>query len=208
MKKILGLLAIAAIMVGMLAGPAAAATVDAGVLTGTATVGKTGPCGEDGGLGLPDPLNTKQAYYGLSTLDQGPLGDASVISATQGQIGDLEICGQLGDVLGIGAACGMSRGHGGTGSATVGTLSAALSNVGWPATAGGTLPVTGRATVAGKGDVQLTAVVQAQGGAACVGKGGDKSGNGEGNGTGATSFAVVGSYTMGGPVVDEHPKGS
>lgn len=205
MKKFIAVLSFAALAMAALALPAAAANdVDAGVLSGQARVGKASVCAEadDQGIGLPVLNGVKTGTWALDTTQPGLLGVApgAVVSATQG-LGDLNACGALGAVAGIGAACGMSHGHSGSGDVDMDNGEhVALSNVGWAATAGGTLPVAGRATPDGKSDVQLLAVVQAQGGAGCISKDGDdasKTG-------GATVFQVAGAYTMGGPVLVEY----
>ena len=86
--------------------------------------------------------------------------------------GDLVADGDLGPIAGVlGAACGASSGTSGDGTFAHHTLS----DLGWAATAGGTLPVTGNYDGG-----TVVAVVQAQGGAACV------------SDAGAEEFQVVG----------------
>lgn len=92
---------------------------------------------------------------------------------------NINAAGKLAPVMGIGAACGMSQGLAGVGNLTTPSNggNAALTGVGWPASAGGTLPLTGTYTIvtpgAGKKGAAgntgpLVGVVQAQGGAGCV----------------------------------------
>lgn len=187
MKKIVLLAAVAALFVSMLAVPASAHPVDVGVFgPGTADVGKT-PCGAGGGgLGLPNLNGKKNAYYGFNT---------PVTSAGHGA-GNLNICGRLENVLGnvadgLGAWCGMSKAHSGVGTLKdgAGAVHFNLSQVGWKATAGGTLPVMGKYAghVGNSVTGTLYAIVQAQGGAGCV----NKNGNGSDKG-GAVQFTVVG----------------
>lgn len=179
MKKIVLLVAIVA-MLAAIAGPAAAAPApDAGVLTGVAKVSRDVPsattCGNGStGLGLPGLTGGTGSYQLVTDPSSTPPG--SVTGLVHGD-GLLDVCGKLGPVAGVGAACGMSEGSAGTGS----VYEHSLSDVKWPATAGGTLPVTGDVDT---GDENLVAVVQAQGGAACA------------NSSGATQFTVVGVWAV------------
>jgi hypothetical protein len=149
--RLIAVLAVAALSVMALAVPAAAHQ-GVGVFTGTATVTP---------LGLPIiDGNGETGTWELHTTVTGT------------QSGALDAKGNLGPALGVlGAACGSSSGSDGAG--TFGHDS--LSNLGWVATAGGTLPVTGNWNTTGT----VVAVVQAQGGAACASNSAD-------------SFTVVG----------------
>lgn len=162
--RLIAAVAFAVLAVSALAAPAFAA--DAGVFTGKATVGDAGTCAAPSGNGLHFPVvgPARTGYWALNTDTTSVLNGAGSLSA----------CGQLGpvEVVNVGAYCGVSRGHSGSGTANGGTLT----NVEWKASAGGTLPVT--AELNGQ---PLVAVVQAQGGAPCAG-------------AGATGFDVVGAY--------------
>jgi hypothetical protein len=207
MKMRIAMVAAFVLVIGMMAGPAFAATADSGVFAGTASVGKvkTGACDANnftpslsgGGLGLPSlATNGKTGWFTLSApspvdLDaNGTPEHAGAFQTVANGAGALNACGQLGPVLGlVGAACGVSTGHSGFGRAAAGAFSVKLTNVGWPTSAGGTLPVVADAqngTETGK----AVALVQAQGGAACLGK----SGNATSKSGGATGFTVVGVF--------------
>lgn len=195
MKKIVLLAAVAALFVGMLGAPASAHPDEAGVFTGTAAVGKSGSCAQDGtgsvsGAGLGFPVlaeNGKTGYWTLNTVITG------LVHGTLAT-GQLRSCGLLAPTAGlIGAACGVSEGHSGKGTVALGgTDHISLTNLGWITSAGGTLPVTGNTTDAGTKNKNGTvvALTQAQGGAACA----TKSGSGAGKTGGATEFTVVGVF--------------
>lgn len=170
MKKILGLMAIAAMMVGMLAGPASAG---AGVFAGNAQVSQgSAPCGTGSpGLGLPALNQNKNGSYRLVT---------AVTDVINGS-GTLDICGKLTSVAGIGAACGMSKGYAGTGSIVGANGTASLTNVGWKFSVGGTLPIIGN--VSGAKNGKLYSIAQAQGALPCL----DKA---------AQNFTVVGVFVV------------
>lgn len=220
MRKTRVVVALAATM-AMVASFALPALADSDVGTvgpGTAEVGsfftsgptQAGDCtiGRDGapnpGLYLLNPLDPR-------TIDrQGVFKLVTRVTAALRGGGLLSICGYLSPVdatavddekpqkkdEGLGAACGMSQGHDGTGKIAWDpggpVASSSLTHVGWLATAGGTLPV--------KGDVQdnpsttdktklksglLLAQVQAQGGQDCVL-----------NANGAKSFQVAGAFEV------------
>lgn len=106
----------------------------------------------------------------------------------------LDLVGQLGPVLGIGAACGMSAGFGGNGRLESDNDSVLyVSDLGWPFTVGGVLPVTGLYTVgSGKNEQvekpemgRVLGLVFAQGGLSCI----KNPFSGEG---GASQFNVMG----------------
>ena len=156
MRKLGALLVLGAMALGMLAGVANAADVI--VAQGApAVVGKvsydanctTDPTG--GGIGLPVVNGTKSAYYRFN----GP------ITALNAGAGTLTACGDLSDVAGIGAACGMSKGSNGFGSADFSGTSndATLSNLAWEASTASVFVVTGTATPGGA----VKAVVSARG---------------------------------------------
>lgn len=160
--RMIALFAVAAVAMAALAGSASAlpaANSGVGVFTGTATVAP--------GLLLPSATTPVSGTWTLATTVTGvPVSGA------------LNAGGGLSPVANIGAACGISNGHSGTG-----TFAGAynLTDLGWASSAGGTLPVTGHyqkigglATDSGP----VVALVQAQGGSQCT--------------TGATSFTVVG----------------
>jgi len=197
MKKIVLLAAVAALFVSMMSLPALADS-GIGVLSGTADVGRidNGGCDEDtvdgDGLYLPGVNDADPGYYRLN---------ATTVSAP-GATGSINVCGELGAVAvpqvgDVGAACGMSRGHSGSGTAStsIPAQTLTLSNVGWPATAGGTLPIEGDYSVAnaklvgGTNGGEIVGVVQAQGGANCVA-------GPHNTGQGAQSFTVVGVYAL------------
>lgn len=165
MKKFLAMAAVAALAVAMLALPASAAETDVGVFTGTATVAEdAGP----NGLHLPSATPHTGSWSLSTTVDTLLHGSGLTLNAS----------GKLSPVAGVGAACGVSNGHSGTGSLTGGIT---LSDIGWVTSAGGTLPVTGHYVGSAATDSgPFVAVTQAQGGAACA------------NAGGATSFTVVG----------------
>lgn len=147
--RLIALLAVVAMAV--MAAPASADT-GVGAFIGTATVSP--------GLHLPG-VPTVSGSWSL-------LVDVTGVPAS----GTLDASGDLGPIANVlGAACGASEGSNGSG--TFGHHS--LTDLGWAATAGGTLPVTGNYD----GGV-VAAVVQAQGGAACV------------SDAGAEEFQVVG----------------
>jgi hypothetical protein len=143
--RLIASLAIAVVAVAAMALPAAAVAdnSDVGAFTGVANVTP---------LGLPGTSPVTGSWSLVTTLTSAVAG-----------AGTLNASGGLSPVANIGAACGMSHGH--SGSGTAGAYN--LSNLGWVATAGGTLPVTGHYTVAG-GSGPVVAIVQAQGGANCA----------------------------------------
>lgn len=169
MKKILMLAAVVA-MLAAIAGPASAA--DVAVFNGTANVGTSfnTACDASGaavatGKGLYLPLiNDHSGTFSLHTTSW---------TATAGS--GLDVCGTLAPGAStLGASCGSSSGSG-QGQIQGGP---AIDSIGWPQSAGGTLPVVGSA-----GGQTVVGVVQAQGGAGCVEmKPAD----------GATEFVVVG----------------
>lgn len=153
--KATGLLLAMAMMLGVAAMPASAATsvgAHTGVFIATAKVGKFGSCGNDGvgttsggTIGLL-PLPTKNAYYTIEAA-QG-----QVVDAPNGP-GNAQICGRLTAPLqdtpldvkgltGIGASCMSTKGWGGSGKATFANQTIYLSNLGWKITVGGTFLVT------------------------------------------------------------------
>lgn len=151
--RLIALLAVVAMAV--MAAPASAHT-GVGAFIGTATVSP--------GLGLPGATPVSGSWSLTVAVTGAP------------ESGTLSAAGALGPIAGVlGAACGASSGSNGSGS--FGHHS--LSDVGWAATAGGTLPVTGNYDGGA-----VAAVVQAQGGVACTQPGG------------ATSFQVVGAAAL------------
>lgn len=176
MKKIIGLLAAVAMMVAMVAGPAAADPneVDAGTFTGTATVSQGGACGSGAqGLGLPAPNQNINGSWELDTR----------VSAIVHGPGDLFACGKLTSVAGVGAACGMSKGYDGDGDVNFDSGDhIALDDLTWKVSVGGTLLVIGEVSDHAVGTI--IAAVQAQGGAGCVAAGG------------ARDFVVAGAFVV------------
>jgi len=172
MKKILGLVAMVAMLVVM----AVPASAEVGVFSGNALVAQgAGDCGvgNGSGLGLPALNQNKNGSFQLitSTLADAPRG-----------LGILDVCGDLTSVAGIGAACGMSKGYNGEGTVTFAASTVDLTDVGWKLSAGGTLPVIGHAddgTVSGT----LVSLVQAQGAGPCLNKA-------------AVNFTVAGVYAI------------
>ena len=190
MKRLTLMSLVLVMVVGMFASPASAgdAPADIGTIEGTADVGKvrTTVCNNHGGgavsgsgLGFPVLTNSpKNGFWKLST----PAG--GVQSQTAGA-GALDACGELRNVrvFGVGsfgAACGISRGHSGSGKITFGgSPTVWLKDLGWTTSLGGTLPVQGEAFVDNNGSTNgkkpgpggaLTAIIQAQGGANCITK--------------------------------------
>ncbi|MGH2379269.1 MAG: hypothetical protein ACRDGT_12445 [Candidatus Limnocylindria bacterium] len=115
-----------------------------------------------------------------------PAGEQGRCTDTRGGPGGciIDAEGTLGASNGVGPYCGMSSGAGGGNSEPSSVTNSlgdvyTLTTIGWPATAGGTLPVSGTWTRPDGATGTLTAIVQAQGGAACAT-------------TGATTFRVVG----------------
>ena len=198
---------------------------DEGTLSGAMWVGKFRDfCTHDGfshvtGAGLGMPWHNavwnerKIAYFHLS---------ASVInvkSVPGFPTGHLRACGTLlpvGDNLGgqpgngVGAACGMSKGHNGKGLIEFPFKPPPgdaiwLDQLGWKFTTGGMMLVSGEAYVGPpktKDDDRsgFQAVISAQGAAPCLTKTGadlDKSG-------GAREFTVAGVYALGGPPFDRN----
>lgn len=145
MKKIMFAVVAAVLAIGMLAGPAFAAAV--GVVQGaTAEVSKGADAngcadGSGGGIGLPLVNDGKKAYYDFSGSGIGSTGGVPAAFS-------VAVCGQIDPVAGIGAACGMSSGRNGDGSVT-GGITATLTDLGWPASAGSAFVVTGDAGAAG-----------------------------------------------------------
>ena len=203
MKKIVLLAAVAALFVGMLGVPASADPIaGVGVFEGQAVVGKvpgactkgepfTNPSGKGIGIpldlaGTPKGPGEVHAYWRLNTNLTGAGLDNTTPS---GPTFNLDACGKLRGVAGIGAACGMSNGYDGigrlrSGSAT-GSVVAQFRDMEWPASVGGTLPVTGVAENTAKTKQgTLVAVVQAQGAAGCIAP------------NKAQSFQVVGTATF------------
>lgn len=191
MKKFLAAIALSAIAIAMLAGPAAADGPDVGVFQGFADVGRTFALKADGSSTCDSTGNGTVQGNGLNF--PSPVGPANVNgvwklstttlqSAVHGS-GTLTICGFLRPepTTSIGASCGVSQGYGGQGRIVASGLAhpsgvTRLSNVGWITSAGGTLPTTGDTSTGG----QLVSITQAQGGQACL------------NADGAKQFAVVG----------------
>lgn len=209
----------AALMLGVLAGPAAANKVpdkdgipggvkDSGIIDGTAKVGKarTG-CTNDGtstvsgpGLGLPTNA-PKNAFY-----EFGNGGPATATSLFNGHVGAIKVCGRLTKMNsnvagGTGAACGASKGYDGKGSIFFPAKGVTiwLSKVGWKASVT-TFVVTGQAVKASSGSEAkgkkaladtLVAEIQAFGAGPCASKvdGPTKSG-------GATDFMITGTYEI------------
>lgn len=211
--KVTGMVLVVAVLLGMMAMPAAANSVapTAGVFAGEASVGKKGVCNQDGsgsvsgaGLGLANAeeptqvLDVKRAWY---TID----APASVVDVVYGQ-GSLKLCGKLGpNLTGLGASCATTKGWDGQGKASFTNLltgagkAISISNLGWIATAGGTFLVTGdvgdyTAGTKKKAD-QLVAVVQALDDEVvlnCL----EKRGSGRDQTGGATTFDVVAVYSI------------
>lgn len=208
MKRILGFVVAMGLMVGMMAAPAAAnpdATqiLSVGVFTGSATVGKvlTGACANGdqsgtvsgGGLGLPELKRNKTGWYKLST---------ALTTVPQGT-GTLVACGPLAPALtlgkaAVGAACGASSSQDGFGTASAGTLSKKLRNLGWFTAVGGVLPVTGRTSEGAtkKPGGHVLALVVATGGTDCNNKSATDPKPGTGAGSGARSFTVAGVFAL------------
>ncbi|HWH31272.1 MAG TPA: hypothetical protein VNU01_01230 [Egibacteraceae bacterium] len=170
---------------------------DAGVFQGTAQVGKSGDCDNEGGahnvtgggIGAPVVNGPKNAQYSINAPD-------SVVSVSYG-VGSLRLCGFLTGPLGIkkvvvddakatsendltvpvGASCVSTKGWGGKGKATFNSVLGEpattviyISNLGWKATVGGTFLVTADTggTSKKKADL-LVAVVQALSEGAVIG---------------------------------------
>jgi hypothetical protein len=142
--RLIAVLAVTALSVMALVVPASASP-GVGVFTGDAT---TSP------LGLP-------VVHGLNVTGTWSLST----TVTGMESGGLNADGLLGPVspTPVGASCGLSQGHSGSGTFNDNTLS----NLGWRSSAGGVLPVTGDwSDASGSGDV--VALVYASGGAACL----------------------------------------
>jgi hypothetical protein len=141
---------------------------DFGVFEGVGNVSAgSSNCGS-GGLQLPSTA-PQVGCYSLSTVVTFLLAGAQ----------PLNVSGRLGPVAGVGAACGMSRGH--SGSGTAGPY--AFSNIGWPFTAGGVLPIQGQWSLFPKTGT-LSAVARVEFGASCATSGG------------ATAFSIVGAMIL------------
>jgi hypothetical protein len=169
--RLIGVLAVAALSVMPLAVPASAHGADAAVFIGTAEL--------DPGLKIPDTTTVTGTwkFSAPATWDVAPVPGAC---ASVGHLSDctISVAGELGPVAGVvGASCGVSNGYNGSGSygPNDGNHLNNVQGVGWVTSAGGTIPITS-GTVNG---TPIVGVVQAQGGAGCVG-------------SGATTFNVVG----------------
>lgn len=208
MKRMTGLFLAVAMMVGMLAVPAAAnpnlgQLGAVGTFVGEAKVGKlitAGSCDNSnhqptlggGGLGLPELKRAKNGWYTLKTTLTAVTTVPSLVQ------GDLLACGRLwaaGSVgkAPIGAACGASSSNSGFGSA----LGKKLTNLGWATAIGGLLPVTGR-TAEGpdkKKGGHVIALVLASGAVPCTDKSAGAKPN-SGAGSGATLFTVAGAFAL------------
>lgn len=165
MKKIVLLAAVAALFVGMLAGPASAHAVsDAAVFKGTATLTP--------GLLLPPAGGTGTWEFTAPATWATTNTPGACVSVNHGSC-SISVKGDLGpNAANVGASCGMSKGENGEGT-YAGTHD--VSNVGWETSAGGTIVLT-------SGDIDgvpIVGLVQAQGGAGCVSGG-------------ASTFNVVG----------------
>lgn len=111
------------------------------------------PTGTGGPIGLPVVNGAKKAYYEIVWPAPAGIGAASVFL---GPIAAVRICGQMDPTSGlVGAACGISAGHNGTGiidyAAIPGGPEVVLNGLGWRATAGDLIYVTGGAVVNGTG---------------------------------------------------------
>jgi len=193
MKKALRMVALVGLMsmaLGLMAVPALAA--DVVVFTGTAQVcgdtiaGKSTAAGcnnaskaqglyAPGGDALRAPNVNPAKYTGRGGNWSFQSTDCNKINVTtdSGLVAcSINAAGKLAPVGGVlGAACGISNGNSGTGKYTAANgTNVDLTNVGWITSAGGTLPITGNYSGAGKkaGLGTLAGVVQAQGGAPCV----------------------------------------
>lgn len=229
--KLLAILATMAMTVGLTAVPASASTDPALVLfSGTALVcapnnsgnptgtpagscpaGQSGlyiPEGEDAIQGSDKPRQRVGTWSFGSTgfFGGGVAPDCFAVAPLkpfQGECGIGLIEGDLGPVLGIGAACGLSHGWDGGGPARLGSAMApvqtlALTNVMWVTSAGGLLPFVGHYAVTGGSDPKkngpggsgksvgpLAGAVLAFGGSPCIKNPVDGDG-------GASEFNVIG----------------
>lgn len=174
--------------------PVAAHPADVGLFQGTATVGKAGLCNQDGGaaisgagLGLPIINGVKQAYWALETTVQS-LELGAVTLAACGYLDPIELHVANNNLPAVGASCGASKSHGGRGRIGDHYRFDRFTS---KSTAAGTQAYYG--VLVDNGDVgNIFAVVQAQGGAACL----TKSGTDGSKTGGATAFQVVGVYGL------------
>jgi hypothetical protein len=169
MKTFGALVALAMLLVSAL--PAGAATPvadDLGVFFGTATVGASNTCNNNGTAGSALGVNN----LGLLTTGNRTYtidSPASVASGPRqashpGFNGSLKLCGHLAaGAGGLGASCVTTSGSGGVGKADfLDGSSTWINDLGWTATAVGTFVVQGDVGGASKKDAKrLTAIVQA-----------------------------------------------
>ena len=157
--KATGLFLAIAMLVGMVALPAAANTVGdhVGVFQAEARVGKIGSCNQDGtgsatggGIGLLPELPPNRGKNAWFTISNGAVTDLSSDGGLQTGVANL--CGRLTAPLypvvdlkdeGIGATCLATKGWGGKGKAVIGSEELWIKNLGWKITVGGTFLVTG-----------------------------------------------------------------
>lgn len=222
MKRTIALTVAALMMLGVLAGTAAAENkvyiIEPNL--GNATVSKTpfftdnenctvnAPIGP--GIGIPGVTGVKKGYWRIT----GPLIGVDLNAA------DLVACGKLNPVArqatgGVGAACGMSKGYDGKGTIVDNTkgYTIHITNLVWKTTEAGAIVAIGHVTWSGgkeaKGAGKIIANVNAQGAQACATKTAapaptakhqNKSG-------GANSFTVNGAAEIiQGALADETPK--
>ena len=189
---------VAALFVGLLGLPASADINDAGVLTGSARVGKTFLDSDDCDKTGNATVVGRGLYVVGTPQDQGREAqgawylDTIVTSLQRPEGVRLEACGWLDAVegtqdfqwpgqtdprtKGLGAACGASRGHSGMGEfGDEDDPIAKLMHLGWASAVGGVLPVTGQYQEYNDGDREdkgkkgtVLAEVLAQGGQNCV----------------------------------------
>jgi hypothetical protein len=194
----------ALVLLATMTGTASADGVDAGVGTGTLTVGKQrDECREDGtsnvtgaGLGLPIVNPPKEAVYAMAVTTASPAHG----------FGTIAICGDIAGVEGIGAACSIFKGYAGRGRYTT-TGSAhplppvhsgdvvSLHDVGWKTVvghtpvSGGTIPMTGSYENDGEQGTFL-GLFEIQGGLPCLTK------SDKGESSGASLFTMAGEFAL------------
>lgn len=147
-------------------GPASAETDELGVFTGVAHVGTSfnTSCDASGsavatGKGLYGALNDRSGTFSLHT--------SSVLSP-RGL--SLDICGFMGQhvLVGSGASCSYSRGHGGQGTFSLSDGPYALTNLSWNEHVGSTLVMRADASRSGKSAGSFLSLTQISGGAGCL----------------------------------------
>ena len=226
MQRLLALTLATLLAIGVLAPAAGAVTTGTGTVSGLADVGRhfttadgsPTDCTKNAenvfargqGLFITPPIGPepRDAVYSFHAAFLGTFIHQGEPRTT----GELDLCGWLTDVsrTGTGPACGSSKGHNGRGQMLfVGGGGINLFDLGWKASAGGTLPVTAKYQAFNTEDDDeknklakwgnLTGQAQAQGGARCLEAkdcANQKTAGPATPGCGAQNFTVLGTFEL------------